>query len=285
MIVDTHVHITHRLFDGEPPCIGEYNKKYGAINNIKRHDLITEMRKRGIAFVIEPGIDFDSNEKILKLSKEYKGFIYPALGVHPTRTYQTSLKKRKDLEKLIVENRINAIGETGLDYHLDRKQQHRFFQKNWFVWHIKMANKYKLPLILHIRLADKDAIKILRRYKKHIAGGVCHCFNGGIESALIYTNELGLKLGIGGSILQENCSELIEVVRNISLESLVLETDSPYVKPIKTDGITGKQWKKARNTSFILYEVVNKIAEIKQLDVHEVERVTTENAIKLFDIK
>ena len=140
-------------------------------------------------------------------------------------------------------------------------------------------------MILHIRLADDDAVKILRHFKKRIHGGVCHCFNRGSDIARIYTEEFGFMLGIGGMLLKEECKELENAVKNIPLEYLLLETDGPYVKPIKPNEISVKRWGKTRNTSLIIPDIAVRIADLKGIDVAEVERVTTDNAKRLFGIK
>ena len=177
-----------------------------------------------------------------------------------------------------------AIGETGLDYHYERREQHRLKQKIWFRWQIRLADELGLPLILHIRMADEDAIRILRRNKKKLHGGVCHCFCGGADVAHIYTEELGLCLGIGGTLLMkpEYSDPLQKAVAAVPIKYLLLETDGPYVKPGRPEGITGKKWTKARNTSLILPAVASRIAEIKEIAVEDVFRITSENTRRLF---
>ena len=178
-----------------------------------------------------------------------------------------------------------AIGELGLDYHYKRLKQHRIRQKMWFVWQLKLAEKSHLPLILHIRLGDTDAIKILRHHKDKLNGGVCHCFNQGSDIAKIYTEEFGFMLGIGGSLLQEGCEKLEQTVRDIPLEHLILETDGPYVRPIRPENVTGKKWKKTRNSSLIIPDIAQRVAELKKIDVDEVERITTENVVRVFKLQ
>lgn len=288
MYVESHIHLSHALYDGEFPYIARSESGNEiVIDRGNREALIKGIKDVGIGFCVEPGIELWSNEKILEVCSRYPGFIYPAMGVHPTRTPDTRWKDRRIVERLSQDSRVVAIGELGLDYHYERKKQHRIKQKRWFVWQLKLAHKRKLPLILHIRMADKDAIRILRLYKNKLHGGVCHCFNGDKEIAKIYTEELGLMLGIGGGLLQkpERSADLVEAIKHTSLENIVLETDGPYVKPERPSGdITKKQWTKARNTSAIIPDVARKIAEIKGIDVEEVERVTTKNAKRLFEI-
>lgn len=284
MFVDTHIHLTHKLFNGQSPCIisGD-NNEY--IKQLNQSELIKEFQKNNIAFCVEPGIDLDSNYNLLKLSDNYPGYIYPTVGIHPTRSPETKWTDRKKVAALMDNEKVIAIGELGLDYHYDRNKQHRLKQKIWFMWQLNEAHKRNLPLVLHIRLADKDAIKILRRYKNKLHGGVCHCFNRGTEEAKIYTEEFGFMLGIGGSILHDENTDLQKAVLQTPLEFLVLETDGPFVKGPKPDSLTGKQWKKARNTSLIIPQVAAKIASIKNIDSNLVEQITTENAKRLYNIK
>ena len=251
-----------------------------------RSNLIEEFRSAKISAVIEPAIELESNERLLDLSREYPDFVFPAVGVHPTRTPQTPWSARKQVEEWSKDKNVIAIGELGLDYHHDRKEQHRLKQKLWFIWQILLADKRNLPVILHIRLADRDAIRILRFFKNKLHGGVCHCFTGDAETARIYTQEFGFLLGIGGYLLQgtETSRALEEAVKETPLEFLVLETDGPYVKPKAPEGISGKQWKKSRNTSLMVPEVAKRIAEIKGIDVEEVEQNTTKNVKNHFKI-
>lgn len=180
---------------------------------------------------------------------------------------------------------VIVIGELGLDYHYKRLKQHRIRQKMWFVWQLKLAEKSHLPLILHIRLGDIDAIKILRHHKNKLNGGVCHCFNQGSDIAKMYTEEFGFMLGIGGSLLQEGCEKLEQTVREIPLEHLILETDRPYVRPIRPENVTGKKLKKTRNSSLIIPDITQKVAELKKIDVDKVERITTENVVRVFKLQ
>lgn len=283
MFVDTHIHLTHHLYDGEVPCVN-YLDSDEPVVRFSRDELVNYMKNNDFAFCVEPGIEAESNEKILEFSKRYKGFVFTAVGVHPTRTSKAKWNEREKIAELTKSENVIAIGELGLDYHQERLKQHRMIQKKWFVWQLKLADKLKLPLILHIRMANKDAIRILRKNKKLIHGGVCHCFSDGPDIARIYTEEFGFMLGIGGTLLNDFGYKLEETVKEIPLEYLVLETDGPYVRPKQPENISGKKWKKARNTSLIILGVAKQIAEIKCIDVKEVERVTTENAKRLFNV-
>lgn len=298
MFADSHIHLTHFSFESTFPCLSYDNSEFVLECEETRAGLINRMKNAKIAFCVEPAIELESNERILALSEKLSGFHYPAVGVHPTRTYsymtidkngqrltkQLRLKDFCRLKEYATHPRVAAIGETGLDYHLDRKEQHRLVQKIWFVRQLQLAHRHQLPVILHIRDADQDALKILRRFKGKLHGGVCHCFCGNADTAKTYT-DLGLMLGIGGSLLQkpEFCADLEDAVRQTPIAYLLLETDGPYVKPM-CPSLTGKQRRKARNTSLILPAVAKKIAELKGMTQEDVERITTDNAARVFRI-
>ena len=282
-MIDSHIHMSYRYFDQTFPYIAMGGEQYVILDG-NRDSLNAEMKKQGITRCIEPAIDVDSNELLLRLSRESNGFILPAVGNHPTRCIRSALKDFKRVKEYSKSEGVIAIGETGLDYHYERQEQHQLKQKIWFRWQIRLSDKLGLPMILHIRMADEDAISILRRNKKKLHGGVCHCFCGGPDVACIYTEELGLHLGIGGTLLMK--SEISEPLRNavaaVPMEYLLLETDAPYMKPERPEGITRKKWAKARNTSLILPAVVEKIAEIKGITVDDVLKITEENTRRLF---
>lgn len=286
-MIDSHIHLSYKYFDQIFPYIDFDGEDFKIVADGRRDALIDKMKSRGISFCIEPAIDVDSNELLLNLSKGCDGFIYPAVGNHPTRCINSKLRDFKRVKKFSEGDGVIAIGETGLDYHYERKDQHRLKQKIWFQWQINLADKLGLPLILHIRQADEDAVKILRKNQKKLHGGVCNCFCSGADIARIYTEEFRLCLGIGGTLLMkpEYRRQLEETVIATPIEYLLLETDGPYVKPERPDDVTGKKWTKARNTSLILPAVAEKIAYLKGISVEEVLRITEENTKRVFKIE
>ena len=285
-IIDSHIHISQRSFDQTFPYIDWNGEQYSIVDEGSRESLIAEMKKRGIACCIEPAIEVDSNEVLLRMSRESGGFIYPAVGNHPSRCACSSVRDFKRVRTFAENDCVVAIGETGLDYHSSRQEQHRLRQKIWFLFQIDLADRLGLPLILHIRDADRDVIRILRMSRKKLHGGVCHCFRGDPDLAKTYTEEFGLHLGIGGSLLREDDigGSLCQAVEATPLEYILLETDGPYVRPDKPDNYSGKQWNKARNTSLILPAVAARIASLKSLTADKVLDVTTENTKKLFGL-
>lgn len=294
-MIDSHIHLSHALFRENFPYLryaaGEYSIAHAALPAV-----IAEMRAQGITACVEPAIEPPSNARLLALAREYPGFLYPAVGVHPSRTYSYGVKGEgmkklplngfPELKELAKDPLVVAIGETGLDYHNPKRSgQHRLRQRIWFVRQIRLADSLGLPLILHIREAYRDALRILRRHRNALHGGVCHCFDG--DAAIAAECEaLGLHIGIGGKLLLEpgQTAGLEEAVRQMPLEMILLETDGPYVKPAGT-GLPEKQMQKVRNTSLILPAVAARIAALKGISPEEVARTTASNARRLFGIE
>lgn len=283
MIIDSHAHLTHYQFKQGFRFLCASDTGYTVVGGTLS-DVINACKMQQVIGSIEPAISFESNALIRDFQPPKGYFFYRAVGVHPTRVHQTKLKNRKLLADYIAGETI-AIGETGLDYHYPRKEQHRVLQKLWFKYQIKLADKYKLPLILHIRQANEDAIKILTKYKSKLHGGVVHCFSGALEIAEQYLS-LGFALGIGGTLLQNNdaSARLRKSVKAAPLEQLIVETDAPFVLPeFPYDG-SKKSRRKVRNTSSILPLIIQEIAEIKGIDVETAENVIYTNTIRFFNL-
>jgi TatD DNase family protein len=245
--------------------------------------LMQEMEEANIRYFIEPGVSLQSCEEVLQLCAEYPGRIFPAIGVHPTRSIFEKWSDRHKLAEYANTPGVIAIGEIGLDYHYKREEQHRLKQHLWFIYQLNLAWKMKLPVILHVRDAHEDALRILRWHPARKLGGVIHCFYGSKEIAEQYL-KLGYYFGIGGSVLQleERAKDLWEAIPGIPLDRILLETDAPFILPYCKDVIQPKLLRRARNTSLILPAVINKIAELKDISADEVELSTTENTIRLF---
>ena len=278
MIVDSHAHYAHASFSGTFRYLSW--EENWTLNEGTLEELLFKMEERGIAMSVEPGISLDFNEKILAMAKRYPGRIFPAVGCHPTRCIHEKWKDRKRLDALCKEY-VVAIGETGLDYHHPREEQHRIKQYLWFLYQLRLAKKRKLPLILHIRAADRDAIRVLKRFKPKY-GGVVHCCGEGWEIIEEYL-KLGLHIGIGGLLLNPARNEgLKEAVKHIPLDRILVETDSPYVLPYCKDVLPPKLVRRTRNSSLILPWVIAEIAALHGVSPEEVERITAENAIRLY---
>lgn len=282
MIIDSHAHYAHGSFQKSFRYLTRDENGYAlAEGNLQQ--LMDELEKAEICAFIEPGISLQSCEDVLALHNAYPEKVFPAVGVHPTRAIHENWKERRELEKFAASDGVVAVGECGLDYHYKREEQHRWTQWKWFLYQLEVARKRSLPVILHVREAHKDALRILKRHPVRKMGGVVHCFNGSWETAQEYL-KLGYHIGIGGAILQkeELAKDLREAVARIPLERILIETDAPNILPDCKDTIPAKQLRRARNTSLILPEVLKKIGEIKGIPLQEVEAATINNAIRLF---
>ena len=247
-MIDTHCHI--------------YKEYYDDIDS-----LINKLKDKNVLHIINASTNYDNALEIINESKKYGDFILPAIGIHPEEMKNYNLEK---IEELINNNKIYAIGEIGLDYYWSKDNKEE--QKELFIKQIHLAKKYNLPVIVHTRESIQDCFDIL---KKNKVKGVIHCFSGSVEMAKEFI-KLGYKLGIGGVLTFKN-SNLYKVIEAISLENILLETDSPYLSP--------EPYRGKKNIPSNIYYVAKRIAELKNTDINEVIKVTTKNAIELFDIK
>lgn len=251
MYIDTHCHLSKIDYD-----------------NI--NDVMNENRKNDIDKIVVSGYSKESIEEVVNLSKQYDD-IYLTLGYHPSEVNYINEQDLEYLEKLLQRtDKLLGIGEIGLDYHYgkeDREKQIKLFKKQ-----LSIAEKLDLPVIIHTRDACGDTIDILKQYNVR---GIIHCFSGSIEVAKEYIN-MGFLLGIGGVVTFKN-SNLYKVIETVSLDNIVLETDSPYLTP---EPFRGK-----KNSSKYIPIIASKIAEIKGISVNDVSDATTNNAMKIFDLK
>lgn len=264
-VIDTHIHLSNKRYDRD-----------------RKHYLTKDFVDNGIEYCVNPAINYDSNKIMREKLKDFSNVLYGA-GVHPAYVHQQELTEnvKNTLEAFAKENKCVAIGETGLDYYRIKNKSQQANQEDWFRYHIELAQKLGKPLILHIRDADKDGLKILKSYNTKFKG-ICHCFHGSTRLAKKYIN-LGFYLGIGGSLLRKNDFKGINyyrfkmAIKKVPLESLVVETDGPYLKP---DGYDTNI-----NSSLSLPLVIHEIARIKSISPEVVAEVTYQNATKLFDLK
>ena len=284
MIIDSHVHYNNNAYK-KPFRYLSYDKGEYALKEGDREQLFQELLDANIPYSIEPGVSLQSCEEVLQFCSEYPGRVFPAIGIHPTRSIYEKWSERHKLDAYANMPGVIAIGEIGLDYHYKREEQHRLKQHLWFIYQLNLAWKLKLPVILHVRDAHEDALRILKWHPTRKLGGVIHCFYGSKEIAEQYLN-LGYHIGIGGSVLQleERAKNLWEAIPHIPLDRILVETDAPFILPYCKDVIQPKLLRRARNTSLVLPAVINKIAKLKDSLAEEVERATAENAIRLFKL-
>ena len=247
-MIDTHAHI-----------IKEY---YEDIDS-----LVRDLQEKNVINVINCSTSIEDAKEIIELSKKTNNFLLPALGIHPEIV--NDFDKIDELEELIKNNKIVAIGEIGLDYYWNKENKEE--QKKCFNKLLDLAEKYNLPVLIHTREYIQETFDIL---KTRNLKGIIHCYSGSYEMAKEFI-KLGYKLGIGGVLTFKN-SKLYEVIEKIDLEHIMLETDSPYLTP---EPYRGKQ-----NNPYNIYFVAKRIAEIKNIEIEEVIKETTKNATQLFDI-
>ena len=250
MFVDTHCHLSKEDYD-----------------NIDRE--IEDDKAAKVFKKIVSGCSKKTIEEALLLKDKYD-IVYVTIGYHPEYASTVTIEDLDYLKSLLREKKVVGIGEIGLDYHYGKENIDK--QKWLFEKQLEIAEEFNLPVVIHSRDATKDTIDILKKYK---VKGIIHCFSGSFEIANIYI-KMGFLLGIGGVLTFKN-SKLKEVVKEISLDSIVLETDSPYLTPVP---FRGKQ-----NSSKYLYYIAEFIADIKNIDIKEVAETTSKNAESLFDFE
>ena len=247
MIIDSHCHIYSEYYD-----------------NIS--ELMKTLKKLNI-FVINNAVGYKSSLEIIKLSKLYEN-MYFVLGVHPESDYNELSDVTKLIEQNLNNNKFLGIGEIGLDYHYEdfNKEQ----QKELFKAQLKLAEKYNLPVIIHSRESTKDVIDLLKLYK---VKGIIHCFNGSVETAKEYI-KMGFKLGINGVITFKNC-KLIEVYKQIGVDNVVFETDSPYLTPVPYRG--------EKNSPLHINEIIDYVSNYLDIDRNIIINKSIENLKTIFN--
>ena len=204
-----------------------------------------------------------------KFVEKYKN-LYACIGYHPEVSNKIVEKDYETLEEMVKNNsKIVAIGEIGLDYYWNKDNKDK--QREVFCKQLEIAEKLKLPVVIHSRDSINETYETLKKYK---VSGVIHCFSGSLEMAKKFIS-LGFLLGIGGVVTFKN-SKLFEVIEKLELTNIVLETDSPYLTPEPNRGKT--------NESSNIFYIAQKIAEIKNIPLENVAKITTENAIRTFDL-
>lgn len=245
-MIDTHCHVFKEYY-----------------NNID--EVINKMENN---IIIISGTNDQDNKEVLELCKKYPN-VYGTIGIHPTEEYSSN--SLKFIEENLNNEKIVGIGEIGLDYYWNKDNKEK--QKEIFIKQLDLACKYNKPVVIHNREATNDTYEILKNYpdlKKDI-----HCYSGSLEMAKNFI-KINCRLGIGGVVTFKN-SKLKEVIKEIDLKYLMLETDSPFLTP---EPYRGKQ-----NEPYNIIFVANKIAEIKEISLEEVLKQTTLNAIEQFDLK
>ncbi len=234
-------------------------------------DLELVIKKMQNNIIIVSGASDQSNRQVIDLCNRYNN-IYGTIGIHPEEIDDNIDNYLQFIESNLNNPKIVGIGEIGLDYHYDDIPKD--IQKKYFIKQLELARCYHKSVVIHTREALQETYDILKGYSDLKID--IHCYSGSLEMARELI-KLGCKLGIGGVLTFKNSERIKDVVRNIDLEHLMLETDSPYLTP---EPFRGK-----RNEPYNIYYVALKIAELKNISLDEVFKVTTGNAISQFDLK
>lgn len=219
-----------------------------------------------------PNVDSESMGKVFEAVNQFPQYCFPMLGLHPCDVKENFRQELALIYKGLQEHRVYAIGEIGLDLYWDKSTLE--WQREAFRMQVQWAKDRALPIVIHCREAFAQQFELLEELKDERLRGIFHCFTGNAEQAR-HAIELGFYLGIGGVVTYKN-SGLADVVKDINLKHLVLETDAPYLAPVPKRG-------KPNESSYIPY-IAQKIAEVKDISVEEVAEMTTENSRIIFKI-
>lgn len=255
MIIDTHIHLDSDRYKDD------------------LDDVLNRARDGGIKKFIIPGADADTLDYALEISQNNEDVFF-AVGIHP---YDIDGFDSLNFDSYLSDEKCVAVGECGLDYFRlegsdEEKELEKSRQKEIFIAQIKIAKRYKKPLIIHIRDASSDAKKILLEQNAGEVGGVLHCYNAD-EELLSLAND-GFYFGIGGVVTFKNAKKLINVLSKIPSDKLLIETDGPYLTPTPHRG--------ERNEPIYTKYIAKKMSELLEMPLDEIENITTNNAIKLF---
>ncbi len=254
MLFDSHAHIDDEKFDAD------------------REEVIARALENGITGILNAASCMASSARGVNLAKQYD-HIYAAVGIHP---HDAKDAKETDYEQLAVwsrEEKVVAIGEIGLDYYYDLSP--REVQRQVFIKQIDVARQMDMPIIIHDRDAHGDIVDVLRKEGKGLTG-VLHCFSGSLEMAKEVI-KLGFYISIAGPVTFKNAAKLPEIVKEIPLERLLVETDCPYLTPHPHRG-------KRNEPSYVRF-VAEQVANLRGMDVMDLGKATSENAKKIFKIK
>ena len=255
-VIDTHTHL-----DAE-----EFNED--------RAEAFVRAREAGVGKVFLPAIDVKTTNAVLALSREYLGYAYPMIGLHPEEVKADWKEQLAELRKMQISDFI-AIGEIGLDYYWSREFEHE--QLEAFEEQVKWAIETRLPLMIHCRKAQNEMVHLLRQYQKDLPGGVFHCFTGNQKEAEELLSFDNFVLGIGGVSTFKSSHLREDLPAVVPMNRIVLETDSPYMAPVPFRG--------KRNESAFVVEVLKTLAKAYGVSDEEFAKQTNETVERVFHIE
>lgn len=255
MIFETHAHYDDEKFDPD------------------RVELLSHLlRENNIGKIVNVGATFKGCKESIALAEKYDD-VYAAIGIHPEEIDEINDEVIEWLRQNSSNPKVVAIGEIGLDYYWVKEEEQRAKQRLWFNKQMDLAKELEMPVIIHSRDAAEDTLNTIKLYNNSHVKGIVHCYSYSKEIAMEYV-KMGWYIGVGGVVTFKNAKKLVETVDAVPLESIVLETDCPYMAPVPHRG--------ERNSSIFLSHVAEKIAEIKNISVAEVENVTYQNALNIY---
>lgn len=255
MLFDSHVHLNDDKI---------YSKLEEVINDANNND---------VSYMLCVGYDLASSKRALEIAEKYP-HVFAAIGFHPTEALNVKDEDYIWLENQLTNPKVKAIGEIGLDYYWDATYKET--QKKVFIKQIELADKYHLPISIHMRDALEDTLEIIQHVKPQSVNGVMHCYGGSVESAKLFIQS-NMLISLGGPVTFKNARVPKAVAKEIDLKYLLIETDAPYLAPHPNRG--------KENTPAYIHFVAKEIASIKELSYEQVAFQTTENAKLLFNIK
>ena len=250
MYFDSHAHYDDERFDDD------------------RNELLASFHDEGIENVVNSSSDIASSKASIALTEKYP-FFYASVGVHPHEVEKMTEQDLLELETLSKHEKVVAIGEIGLDFYYDLSP--RDMQRYWFKRQLELAERLDMPIIVHSRDAAQECFDIIKA--SGVRKGVIHYYSGSAQMAKDYI-DMGFYIGIGGSLTFKNNKKTVEVVEQIPIEKILIETDAPYLAPVPYRG--------RRNDSRLLKYVVEAIGKIKNMDENDVCNITKINANRLF---
>ena len=251
---DTHTHLDGEEFKADLP------------------DVIGRAKAQGVGRVLVPAIDLKSVDTVLAVCRQFPGYAFPMIGLHPEEVKADWETQLGQLKARFTEASFIAIGEVGLDFYWDRTFERE--QLLAFEAQVEWAVETRLPLMIHCRKAQNELLHILKRYEKELSGGVFHCFTGNQKEAEQLLKFERFALGIGGVLTFKSSHLREDLPAVVPLERIVLETDSPYMAPVPHRG--------ERNESAFVRLVLEKLAEVYGVSAEEVAQTTEENVRRIF---
>lgn len=236
----------------------------------ERNIYIKRALENNVSYIVVAGYDLESSKKAITIAHEYP-FIYATVGISPNDCLETTDEDIREIETLLQDHRVVALGEIGLDYYWKDVPVDK--QKDVFKKQIDIAKRYNKPIVIHARDAYEDTYNILKAANHY---GIMHCYSGSVEMAKRYI-EIGYKISLAGPVTFKNAKVPKEVAKAIGIDHLLIETDCPYLTPHPFRG-------KLNEPANVVY-IAQEIAKLKSMEIEDVARITTFNAKEVFGIK